>query len=79
MEAVRQFKPGVGIIEAPGEPLRRVRMHHTDYATYRRRVTEGLAANRRRSLAASNVVLGQAVPAGRDTVPLPVVPVVVPV
>ena len=79
LEAVRQFKPGVGIIEAPGEPLRRVRMHHTDYATYRRRVTDGLSANRGLSLAASNVIIGQTVPADRDTVPLPVVPVVVPV
>ncbi len=84
LEAVRQFKPGVGLIEAPGEPLRRVRMHHTDYPTYRRRVAAGLAANRGSSLVASDVVVGQTAPAASseaDTAPLPVIgsSVVVPV
>ncbi|MDO5698611.1 MAG: FtsK/SpoIIIE domain-containing protein [Dermatophilus congolensis] len=89
LEAVRQFKPGVGLFEAPGLPLRRVRMHHTDYATYRRRVAAGLAATHGRPLTASTVILGQTIPAGRDvdagrcgeTVPLPVIgaQVVVPV
>ena len=87
LEAVRQFKPGVGLFEAPGEPLRRVRMHHTDYATYRRRVAAGLAATRGRTLVASNCIVGQTVPAARDadadadTAPLPVIgsSVVVPV
>lgn len=44
IDKVRQFAPGVAVMEAPGTPARRVRFHYTDYPTYRRRVTDGLAA-----------------------------------
>lgn len=44
IDRVRQFLPGVGIMESPGVPVRRVRLHHTDYATYRARVAAGLAS-----------------------------------
>lgn len=43
IDAVRQFNPGVGLVESPGDPLRRVRFHRTDYATYRARVQAGQA------------------------------------
>lgn len=43
IDAVRQFAPGVGLVESPGHPLRRVRFHRTDYATYRARVQAGQA------------------------------------
>lgn len=43
IDAVRQFRPGVGLVESPGEPLRRVRFHRTDYAVYRTRVLAGQA------------------------------------
>ncbi|MDO5699723.1 MAG: hypothetical protein Q4G51_17300, partial [Dermatophilus congolensis] len=87
LDAVRQFKPGVGIFEAPGAPLRRVRMHFTDYATYRRRVADGLALAGHLRLASTNVVVGQtttapaAAASDADTVALPVIvpSVVVPV
>lgn len=45
IDRVRQFAPGVAVMEAPGIPARRVRFHYTDYATYRRRVADGLIAS----------------------------------
>lgn len=43
-QTVREFAPGVALVETPGVPLRRVRMHYTSYEAYRARVTAGLAA-----------------------------------
>lgn len=75
IDAVRQFAPGVGLVEAPGEPLRRVRFHYTDHATYRQRVAAGLARHRAH-LTAGNVIAGQVVPLDGahgvpDTQPIP--------
>jgi hypothetical protein len=44
VEAVRQYPPGVGLIEAPGVELRQFRADLTSYAEYRARVTDGIAA-----------------------------------
>ncbi|MGL5930190.1 MAG: FtsK/SpoIIIE domain-containing protein [Dermatophilaceae bacterium] len=44
IEDVRQFPPGVGLIEAPGRPLARWRADLTTYAEYRARVADGIAA-----------------------------------
>lgn len=44
IDKVRQFAPGVAVMEAPGVPARRVRFHYTDYPTYRARVGDGLNA-----------------------------------
>ncbi|MGL5857878.1 MAG: FtsK/SpoIIIE domain-containing protein [Angustibacter sp.] len=39
---VRQFAPGLGLIETPGQPLRRWRADHTTYRQYRDRVHAGI-------------------------------------
>ncbi|MGL5863888.1 MAG: hypothetical protein ACRCY9_21820, partial [Phycicoccus sp.] len=39
---VRQFPPGLGLIETPGQPLRRWRADHTTYRQYRDRVRAGI-------------------------------------
>ncbi|MGL4178584.1 MAG: hypothetical protein ACRCSN_21200 [Dermatophilaceae bacterium] len=44
IEDVRQFPPGVGLIESPGRPLARWRADYTTYAEYRARVADGIAA-----------------------------------
>gem|GEM_PF-1912328 len=41
---VRDFRAGVALVEEPGRGVRRVRMFYTDYATYRRRVADGVSA-----------------------------------
>lgn len=58
VEAVRQFAPGVALLESPGCPVRRVRFHHTDYATYRARVAAGVAAAPAGGLAPADVLPG---------------------
>ena len=63
IDRVRQFLPGVGIMESPGVPVRRVRMHYTDYATYRARVAAGIAAVGTVPLGRSDAILGLVVPA----------------
>lgn len=42
--AVRDFAPGIALIESPGHGVRRVRLHYTDYPTYRKRVATGITA-----------------------------------
>lgn len=42
VHAVRTFAPGVALVESPGTGIRRVRLHYTDYATYRARVAAGI-------------------------------------
>lgn len=44
IHTVRDFAPGVALVESPGAGVRRVRLHYTDYATYRKRVAAGIAA-----------------------------------
>ncbi|WP_029211005.1 FtsK/SpoIIIE domain-containing protein [Arsenicicoccus bolidensis] len=44
VHAVRTFAPGVALVESPGTGVRRVRLHYTDYATYRTRVAAGITA-----------------------------------
>lgn len=44
VHAVRTFAPGVALVESPGTGVRRVRLHYTDYATYRARVAAGITA-----------------------------------
>lgn len=44
IEDVRQFPPGMGLVEAPGRPLVRFRSDRTTYGQYRRRVAAGVAA-----------------------------------
>lgn len=64
LERVRQFAPGVALLEAPGTPLRRVRFHHTDYSTFRTRVDAGIERTRAGApLTLGTVVVGQVVPA----------------
>lgn len=41
---VRDFRAGVALVEEPGRGVRRVRVFYTDYATYRQRVADGIAA-----------------------------------
>lgn len=42
--AVRDFAPGVALVESPGQGIRRARLHYTDYANYRTRVAAGITA-----------------------------------
>lgn len=44
VQAVRDFAPGVALVESPGAGVRRVRLYFTSYATYRDRVAAGIAA-----------------------------------
>lgn len=64
VEQVRQFAPGVALLESPGNPVRRARFHYTDYATYRRRVARGIASTPTHALLPTDVVPGQLVTPG---------------
>jgi len=66
IERVRQFAPGVGFMESPGIPVRRVRMHYTDYDTFRRRVAAGIAASGSLPLSGSSVIPGRVVTAAPE-------------
>ncbi|MDO5710306.1 MAG: hypothetical protein Q4P32_01010, partial [Micrococcales bacterium] len=44
VSAVRDFAPGVALVEEPGRGVRRVRMHWTGYDAYRSRVAAGITA-----------------------------------
>lgn len=75
IDKVRQFAPGVAVMEAPGVPARRVRFHYTDYPTYRRRVADGLASvlTAERPVNLDGSLSGRVIPAQGDERPLRVV------
>lgn len=63
LDRVRQFAPGVALLESPGTPLRRVRFHYTDYATFRARVEAGIDHTRSGApLTLGTVIAGQVIP-----------------
>lgn len=66
IETVRQFAPGVALMESPGRPVRRVRFHHTDYATYRARVAAGIATAPAGGLTSADVLPGLVVASSTD-------------
>lgn len=43
-QEVREFAPGVALVEAPGLPFQRARMDFTSFAVYRRRVASGISS-----------------------------------
>ena len=75
IDKVRQFAPGVAVMEAPGAPARRVRFHYTDYPTYRRRIADALASPlmSERPVNLDGCLSGRVIPARDDERPLRVV------
>lgn len=63
VEEVRQFAPGMGLVEAPGRPLVRFRADLTTYGQYTRRVAAGIDATATPDAFTATAALGDAVAA----------------